>query len=242
MNVASGSDKNDCGCPARPTLCRHGAAGDRLRPCGASGSTTSSASLAFYLGTLGLAPVRVDQWRRGEAPFPSVRVNERDDSSISSRAPADHSGPRKRRSPVSRGRTHGLARGHRGRRLLRWSPDRTRCFGAQGEGEAIYVRDPDRNLVELRYYDTQTDAHTVGRVTTVEAPIRLTSLAAGGGCACKIPPGELEEAVRGLAGQSSPNLVVGLDSGDDAAVTIVAPGPRCRLHRRLLHPRRRRSL
>ena len=61
-------------------------------------------------------------------------------------------------------------------------------------------------------------------MTIVEVPIRLTSLAAGGGCACKIPPGELEEAVRGLAGQSSPNLVVGLDTGDDAAVTIVAPG------------------
>jgi selenide, water dikinase len=56
------------------------------------------------------------------------------------------------------------------------------------------------------------------------APIRLTSLAAGGGCACKIPPGELEEAMKGLVGQTGPGLLVGLDSGDDAAVTIVAPG------------------
>ncbi len=49
-------------------------------------------------------------------------------------------------------------------------------------------------------------------------------LAAGGGCACKIPPGELEEAVRGLAGQTGAGLLVGLDTGDDAAVSIVAPG------------------
>jgi selenide, water dikinase len=54
--------------------------------------------------------------------------------------------------------------------------------------------------------------------------IRLTTLAAGGGCACKIPPGELEDAVRGLAGQTGDGLLVGLDTGDDAAVSIVAPG------------------
>ena len=32
-------------------------------------------SLAFYLGELGLEPVRVDEWRRGEVFFPSVRVD-----------------------------------------------------------------------------------------------------------------------------------------------------------------------
>ena len=42
-------------------------------------------------------------------------------------------------------------------------------------------------------------------------PVRLTQYAAGGGCACKIPPGELEEVVRGLAGHSSDDLVVGLE-------------------------------
>ncbi|EIE98835.1 selenium donor protein [Saccharomonospora glauca K62] len=50
---------------------------------------------------------------------------------------------------------------------------------------------------------------------------RLTQYAHGGGCACKIPPGELEDIVRGLAGTvpASPagELLVGLDGGDDAA-------------------------
>jgi selenide, water dikinase len=52
-------------------------------------------------------------------------------------------------------------------------------------------------------------------------PIRLTGYAHGGGCACKIPPGELEEAVRGLTGQSDEDVLVGLDDGDDAAAVRV---------------------
>ena len=54
------------------------------------------------------------------------------------------------------------------------------------------------------------------------AAIRLTQYAHGGGCACKIPPGELEEMVRGLTGEPYPQLVVGLDDGDDAAAVTVA--------------------
>src|SRR5687767_12216481 len=32
-------------------------------------------SLAFYTGPLGLEPMRVEEWRAGTLPFPSVRVN-----------------------------------------------------------------------------------------------------------------------------------------------------------------------
>ena len=49
---------------------------------------------------------------------------------------------------------------------------------------------------------------------------RLTQYAHGGGCACKIPPGELEEMVKGLVTQAPEgalDLLVGLDHGDDAA-------------------------
>jgi selenide,water dikinase len=62
-------------------------------------------------------------------------------------------------------------------------------------------------------------------VTTAPATIRLTQYAHGGGCACKIPPGELESVVAGLTftGPAFPNaeLVVGLDDGDDAAVVRI---------------------
>jgi selenide,water dikinase len=47
---------------------------------------------------------------------------------------------------------------------------------------------------------------------------RLTQFAHGGGCACKIPPGELEEIVAGLLTTSGEDLLVGLDDGDDGAV------------------------
>ncbi|MEO7448136.1 MAG: selenide, water dikinase SelD [Humibacillus sp.] len=54
--------------------------------------------------------------------------------------------------------------------------------------------------------------------------VRLTQYAHGGGCACKIPPGELEEMVRGLTGVPDPSLLVGLDDGDDAAAVWIADG------------------
>ncbi|OLT49005.1 selenide, water dikinase SelD [Saccharomonospora sp. CUA-673] len=54
---------------------------------------------------------------------------------------------------------------------------------------------------------------------------RLTQYAHGGGCACKIPPGELEEMVRGVSAGPPPvgagELLVGLDTGDDAAAVRI---------------------
>jgi catechol 2,3-dioxygenase-like lactoylglutathione lyase family enzyme len=109
-------------------------------------------SLAFYQDVLGLAGERVEQWRRGEAFFPSVRVN--DDVIIDIlAAPADHAGaenvdhfclvvePTDWDAVVAAG-TFEVVDG----------PD-TR-FGAHGDAQSLYVRDPDRNVVELRYYPT----------------------------------------------------------------------------------------
>ncbi|MFJ9821403.1 selenide, water dikinase SelD [Streptomyces sp. NPDC101151] len=60
---------------------------------------------------------------------------------------------------------------------------------------------------------------------TRQAAVRLTQFARGGGCACKIPPGELEEMVGGLGavlpGGDTP-LLIGPDTGDDAAVVGLA--------------------
>src|SRR4051812_4843469 len=64
--------------------------------------------------------------------------------------------------------------------------------------------------------------------TAADPVVRLTQYARGGGCACKIPPGELEEMVTGLTGarpmSSYAELVVGLDDGDDAAVVRIENG------------------
>lgn len=53
---------------------------------------------------------------------------------------------------------------------------------------------------------------------------RLTQYARGGGCACKIPPGELEDVVAGLLPEHRPaDLLIGAEHGDDAAVVQVSP-------------------
>src|SRR5690606_14767943 len=49
--------------------------------------------------------------------------------------------------------------------------------------------------------------------------IRLTSLSSKGGCGCKIGPSELSEVIRMLPPASpNPDLLVGLDTSDDAGV------------------------
>lgn len=57
---------------------------------------------------------------------------------------------------------------------------------------------------------------------TIDTSRRLTQYAAGGGCACKVPPGELERVLAGLpTGRATGDLLVGLENGDDAAVVRI---------------------
>ncbi|MDX6316944.1 MAG: selenide, water dikinase [Nocardioidaceae bacterium] len=59
-------------------------------------------------------------------------------------------------------------------------------------------------------------------MTTTTPAVRLTSLAAGGGCACKVPPGELEELLTSLPRSAdSGDLLVGIEHGDDAAAVRI---------------------
>ncbi|MGW7573404.1 VOC family protein [Streptomyces sp. NPDC054765] len=104
-------------------------------------------SLDFYCGPLGLEPVRVDAWRAGEAPFPSVRVSPttiidlvqgpREGSNV------DHLclvvEPLDWQEVVDSGE-FTVVDGPGSR------------FGARGKGQSLYVRDPDGNTVELRWY------------------------------------------------------------------------------------------
>ena len=65
---------------------------------------------------------------------------------------------------------------------------------------------------------------------TISADVRLTQYASGGGCACKIPPGELEDVVSrmltipGVPAEPEPGLLIGLEHGDDAAVVWISDG------------------
>src|SRR5579862_4269372 len=52
-----------------------------------------------------------------------------------------------------------------------------------------------------------------------ESETRLTALAHGGGCGCKLSPAVLGELLAGMpAMQAFPDLLVGIETGDDAAV------------------------
>ena len=66
-------------------------------------------------------------------------------------------------------------------------------------------------------------------VPHVDGSVRLTQYAHGGGCACKIPPDELEAILGGLRLDAAvPDeygpLLVGLENGDDAAVVATPDG------------------
>ena len=59
-------------------------------------------------------------------------------------------------------------------------------------------------------------------MTTIDSSVRLTQYAAGGGCACKVPPGELERVLADLpTSREGGDLLVGLDNGDDAAAVRI---------------------
>jgi selenide,water dikinase len=49
-------------------------------------------------------------------------------------------------------------------------------------------------------------------------PIRLTELAHGGGCGCKLAPAVLQQLLAGQVGAMFPRLLVGTETSDDAAV------------------------
>jgi selenide,water dikinase len=56
-------------------------------------------------------------------------------------------------------------------------------------------------------------------MSTLDSSIRLTSLSHGGGCGCKLAPAVLEKIIAGtVSGLTPPDLLVGVETSDDAAV------------------------
>ena len=105
-------------------------------------------ALAFYCDELGLAPVRVDEWRRHEVPFPSARVNA---TTIIDLLPLARPGENIDHFCLVVEPTDLAQIAASGRFEVVSGP--VRRYGARGDGMSLYVRDPDGNLVELRYYE-----------------------------------------------------------------------------------------
>jgi catechol 2,3-dioxygenase-like lactoylglutathione lyase family enzyme len=104
-------------------------------------------SLAFYCDELGLAPERVEEWRRGEVFFPSVRV---DEHTIIDLLAAPRTGQNADHLCLVVEPIDLAALAASGRFEVVDGPA-TR-FGARGDGTSLYVKDPDDNTVELRHY------------------------------------------------------------------------------------------
>jgi catechol 2,3-dioxygenase-like lactoylglutathione lyase family enzyme len=114
-------------------------------------------SLGFYVDLLGCAPVRVDEWRLGEAPFPSVRIADASILDLVPLAPgsshADAASQRIDHLCIAIGpcdlQALAVALGDAGVDV-RGEP--VANFGARGRGDALYIADPDGLVVELKTY------------------------------------------------------------------------------------------
>ena len=104
-------------------------------------------SVAWYVAKLGLEPLRLDEWRRGEVLFASVRLS---DTFIIDLFANDRSGVNVDHLCVVIDQTDLDALAAGGEFDVVSGP--SEVFGAQGMGRSVYVRDPDGNTVELRNY------------------------------------------------------------------------------------------
>ena len=105
--------------------------------------------LAWWTGTVGAEPVRVEEWRAGSVPFPSVRLSP---STLLDFVPGPRTGENVAHVALEVGgpvedvvawaEQHGVDVVDGPRSL----------FGARGTGQGVYVRDPEGNVVELRTY------------------------------------------------------------------------------------------
>jgi catechol 2,3-dioxygenase-like lactoylglutathione lyase family enzyme len=107
-------------------------------------------SLAWYSGRLGLEEERVDEWRRGEVLFPSVRL---DATTIIDLLAAPRTGDNVDHVCVVIEPTDLDALSTSEEFEVVSGP--SAVFGARGMGLSVYVRDPDGNVVELRTYESR---------------------------------------------------------------------------------------
>lgn len=105
-------------------------------------------SLAWYTGLLGLEGDRVEEWRAGTVPFPSVRIHA---GCIIDLFRADRTGENMNHLclVVDRADVDAVAADDRFTVVDGPGPR----YGARGTGWSIYVVDPDGNTVELRSYE-----------------------------------------------------------------------------------------
>lgn len=105
-------------------------------------------TLAWYVEVIGLEPVRVEEWRREEVFFPSVRISPT--TIVDLVGGGDGTDGRLDHLCIVVEPCDLLAvAAAKGLEVLEGPVPR---YGAQGDGTSIYVKDPDGATVELRCY------------------------------------------------------------------------------------------
>ena len=105
------------------------------------------ALIAWYRDELGLQPERLDEWRRGEVLFASLRVSE---STLIDVFTGERSGVNVDHVALTVDGVDLDEVAASGRFAVEMGP--MDLFGARGTGRGIYIRDPAGNRVELRTY------------------------------------------------------------------------------------------
>ena len=118
--------------------------------------------IAFYTKVLLLASERLEEYRAGEVPFPSVRLNS--DTIIdlfpkkmwqkSARSGQGRENPNHFCIALSKGAWEALLERLQANNVdIEGGP--AQRWGAHGMGTSIYFRDPEGNLIEARCYEDQ---------------------------------------------------------------------------------------
>jgi catechol 2,3-dioxygenase-like lactoylglutathione lyase family enzyme len=105
------------------------------------------ALIAWYRDELGLQPERLEEWRRGEVLFASLRVSE---STLIDVFAGERSGVNVDHVALTVDDVDLDELAASGRFAVEMGP--MDLFGARGTGRGIYIRDPAGNRVELRTY------------------------------------------------------------------------------------------
>jgi len=104
-------------------------------------------SVAWYGELLGIPCERLEEWRRGEVLFPSLRL---DESTLIDLLPGTPEGRNVDHMALTVEDVDLQELADSGRFDVVGGP--ADLFGARGQGIGLYVRDPDGHVVELRTY------------------------------------------------------------------------------------------
>lgn len=112
------------------------------------------AMIAFYTDILGLEAERLEDYRSGRAPFPSIRINATTlIDLLPQNDPAETPTPNLDHFCMALDRqTWDAVHARLVEQGVEISGPHN-LWGARGQGTSIYVKDPDGNGVELKTYD-----------------------------------------------------------------------------------------